>query len=163
MLVNPLRKLITASVAAVAALGFVIGSPVQAAAAVPTTAGTYAWTTAAPEHVAAINAAYSVIGTPYLAGGNTPAGYDCSGLVQWAYGQAGITLPRDSRGQQVMTTNVGAGAARPGDLVFWGSPVYHAAIYVGDGMVIHSPSSGKTVSVVPITWMGTPSSYGRIK
>ena len=104
-----------------------------------------------------------MIGSPYLAGGNTPDGFDCSGLVQWSFAEAGITLPRDSRGQQVFTFEIGSHALRPGDLVFWGSPVYHVAIYVGDGMVIHSPSPGRTVHVAQMKWMGTPSYYGRIK
>ena len=137
--------------------------PGHASAGVPTASGTYAWTTADPAHVAALNAAYSVIGSPYLAGGNTPAGFDCSGLVQWSFAEAGITLPRDSRGQQAFTSEIGSHALRAGDLVFWGSPVYHAGIYVGDDMVIHSPSPGRTVHVAEIKWMGTPSSYGRIK
>ena len=142
--------------------GFLLGTPGRVAAA-PTTAGTYEWTIADPSHVEALNAAYSMIGTPYRAGGSTPAGFDCSGFTRWSFAQAGISLPRDSRSQQSATLTIGAEAARPGDLVFWGSPVYHVGIYVGDGMVIHSPSSGRSVSVVPIKWMGTPSSYGRIK
>lgn len=153
----------TAIIAAISATCFAFGISAQAAAAVPTTAGTYAWTTADPGHVAALNAAYSMMGTPYRAGGSTPAGFDCSGFTQWSFAQAGISLPRDSRSQQSATLTIGAEAARPGDLVFWGSPVYHVGIYVGGDMVIHSPSSGRSVSVIPIKWMGTPSSYGRVK
>lgn len=157
------RRVAAAIVSAAATTSLVLLVPEHAAAGVPTTPGTYAWATADPDHVAAINAAYSMIGTPYLAGGNTPDGFDCSGLVQWSFAQAGITVPRDSRSQQASAFEIGSHALRPGDLVFWGSPVYHAAIYVGEDMVIHSPSSGRSVQVADISWMGTPSSYGRIK
>jgi cell wall-associated NlpC family hydrolase len=152
-----------AIVAAFSAIALGFGMSGQAAAAVPTTKGTYSWPTADAAHVKALNAAYSMIGTPYLAGGTTPAGFDCSGFTRWSFARAGISLPRDSRSQQSATLKIGAEAARPGDLVFWGSPVYHVGIYVGDDMVIHSPSSGRGVNVIPIRWMGTPSSYGRVK
>lgn len=157
------RRVATALVAALSAIAFAFGVSAPAGAAVPTTTGTYAWSKADPEHVAALNAAYSVIGTPWRAGGTTPAGFDCSGFTKWSFAQAGITLARDSRSQQAATLTIDPEIARPGDLVFWGDPVYHVGIYVGDGMVIHSPSAGRTVSVVPIKWMGTPSSYGRVK
>lgn len=153
----------TALVAAFSAIAFAFGVSTPAGAAVPTTKGTYGWVTADPAHVTALNAAYSMIGTPWRAGGTTPAGFDCSGFTQWSFKQAGITLARDSRSQQAGTLSIGKEALRPGDLVFWGSPVYHVAIYVGEDMVIHSPSAGRTVSVVPMKWMGTPSSYGRVK
>ena len=153
----------TALVAAFSAIAFAFGVSTPAGAAVPTTKGTYGWVTADPAHVAALNAAYSMIGTMYMPGGTTPAGFDCSGFTRWSFAQAGISLPRDSRSQQSATLTIGKEAARPGDLVFWGNPVYHVGIYVGDDMIIHSPSSGRGVSVIPIKWMGTPSSYGRVK
>lgn len=142
--------------------GFLLGTPGRVAAA-PTVAGTYEWPLADPTHVAALNAAYSMIGTPYRYGGTTPAGFDCSGFTQWSFAQAGYSLPRDSRSQQAWAFPVASGDLRPGDLVFWGSPVYHVAIYVGDGQIIHSPSSGKTVNVTLMRYLGTPSSYGRVK
>ena len=153
----------TALLAALSAFAFAFGVSAPAGAAVPTKPGTYAWSKADPEHVAALNAAYSMIGTMYLAGGSTPDGFDCSGFTKWSFARAGITLARDSRGQQAASLEIDPEIARPGDLVFWGDPVYHVGIYVGDDMVIHSPSSGRGVSVVPIKWMGTPSSYGRVK
>ncbi|HVA04928.1 MAG TPA: C40 family peptidase [Acidimicrobiales bacterium] len=107
---------------------------------------------------AAIWAASSQVGVPYVWGGETPlpatnAGFDCSGLVQWAYGQAGIALPRTAQEQHDATTPVTADQAQPGDLVFWndGTPsVQHVAIYVGAGIVLEAPSTGSVVSYAPI-------------
>ncbi len=149
----------TALVAAFSAIAFAFGVSTPAGAAVPTTTGTYAWVTADPAHVAALNAAYSMIGTPWRAGGTTPAGFDCSGFTQWSFKQAGITLARDSRSQQNATLTIGKEAARPGDLVFWGNPVYHVGIYGGKNRVWHSPRSGRTVGR---EWIWTRSvSFGR--
>lgn len=161
-----IRQTVAAMATAVTAAALLLGAPGQVAAepsTVPTVAGTYQWATADPSHVAALNAAYSMIGTPYRAGGATPAGFDCSGLVNWSFARAGIQLPRTSRSMAASTFAIGAHALRPGDLVFWGSPVYHVAIYVGDNQIIHSPRTGSSVIVRPMKWLGTPSSYGRVK
>ncbi len=103
---------------------------------------------------AAIWAAASQVGVPYVWGGETPlpaanAGFDCSGLVQWAYGQAGIALPRTAQQQHDAVTAVPAAQAQPGDLVFWNdgtTSVQHVAIYVGAGIVLEAPSTGSVVS-----------------
>jgi len=108
--------------------------------------------------VAAIWAAASQLGVPYVWGGETPvpdpaAGFDCSGLVQWAYGQAGIVLPRTAQAQYAAVTPVPAGDAQPGDLVFWDdgtTAVQHVAIYVGAGTVLQAPSTGSVVSYAPL-------------
>ena len=93
--------------------------------------------------------------TPYLWGGTTPAGFDCSGLVMFAYREAyGINLPRTSRQQFHAGTFIPANRSnqmRPGDLVFFsrtGRPenIHHVGIYVGNNRMIHAPSSGRTVS-----------------
>ena len=76
-------------------------------------------------------------------------GFDCSGLVQWAYGQAGIALPRTAQQQHDAVTPVAAAQAQPGDLVFWNdgtTSVQHVAIYVGAGIVLEAPSTGSVVS-----------------
>jgi cell wall-associated NlpC family hydrolase len=107
---------------------------------------------------AAIWAAASQVGVPYVWGGETPlpaanAGFDCSGLVQWAYGQAGITLPRTAQEQHDAVTPVAAAQVQPGDLVFWNdgtTSVQHVAIYVGAGIVLEAPSTGSVVSYAPM-------------
>jgi cell wall-associated NlpC family hydrolase len=111
-----------------------------------------------PAISAAIWAAALEIGVPYVWGGETPlpdrsAGFDCSGLVQWAYGKAGIALPRTAQDQYDAVTPVPASAVQPGDLVFWNdgtTSVQHVAIYVGQGLVLEAPSTGSVVSYAPL-------------
>jgi cell wall-associated NlpC family hydrolase len=106
----------------------------------------------------AVWAAASEVGVPYVWGGETPlpatnAGFDCSGLVQWAYAQAGIVLPRTAQQQHDAITPVPAALAQPGDLVFWNdgtTSVQHVAIYVGAGIVLEAPSTGSVVSYAPL-------------
>lgn len=107
---------------------------------------------------AAISAAMSRLGTPYRWGGTTPAGFDCSGLMLWAWAQAGVSLPRTSGAQQAYTQRISASQLQPGDLVFSGSPVYHVGMYIGGGQMIHSPHTGDVVKISAVR--GT--SYGRI-
>lgn len=111
-----------------------------------------------PAISSAIWAAALEIGVPYVWGGETPlpdpsAGFDCSGLVQWAYAKAGITLPRTAQDQYDAVTPVPAAAVQPGDLVFWNdgtTSVQHVAIYVGQGLVLEAPSTGSVVSYAPL-------------
>ncbi len=90
-----------------------------------------------------VNIAKQYIGIPYVYGGASPAGFDCSGLTQYVYGQAGISIPRTASGQQSAATPVSS--PQPGDLVFFGYPAYHVGIYVGNGMMIDSPKPGTSV------------------
>lgn len=99
----------------------------------------------------AISAAKSMLGTPYRWGGESPSGFDCSGLVVWAYRQAGRGgLPHSSRALVSMGRRISVGQLAPGDLVAYGSPVHHIGIYVGGGQYIHSPRTGDVVKISSI-------------
>jgi cell wall-associated NlpC family hydrolase len=102
--------------------------------------------TARGSSVLSIAARY--IGTPYVYGGTTPRGFDCSGYTRYVYAQLGISLPRTANEQMNATRRVSRSEARPGDLVFFvsGGRAYHNGIYAGNGMMYDSPRSGKTVS-----------------
>ncbi len=79
-------------------------------------------------------------GIMYQWGGSTPAGFDCSGYTQFAFAQAGIDIPRTTEAQRMASTPVST--PQPGDLVFYGAPAYHVAIYAGDGMIYDSGRAG---------------------
>ncbi|MEU6395328.1 NlpC/P60 family protein [Streptomyces sp. NPDC046939] len=102
---------------------------------------------------AALAAAQSALGKPYIWGANGPSGFDCSGLMQWSYGQAGVGLPRTSQAQRYAGRQVPLSQARPGDLVAYGSDAHHIAIYAGNGQVIHAPYPGAPVRYDPVGMM----------
>ncbi len=111
----------------------------------------------------ALVAAGSVLGDPYRWGGAAPGGFDCSGLVNWSFAHAGVELPRTSRALHASTTRISEDQLLPGDLVFFGSPVHHVGIYVGNALMVHSPRSGDVVRYAPIHRNGmSASSFGRI-
>lgn len=93
------------------------------------------------------------IGRPYRYGGTSPEGFDCSGLVQYVYRQAGISLPRSAREQFEVGREIDLDEAEPGDLLFYrfnGGKIDHVAVYVGDGRAVHAPSSGRQVLVAGV-------------
>lgn len=102
---------------------------------------------------AAVEAARSVIGRPYVWGANGPRGFDCSGLTQWSYAQAGVGLPRTSQAQRYAGRQVPLSEARPGDLVTYRSDASHVAMYVGNGQVVHAPYPGASVRYDPVGMM----------
>lgn len=88
-----------------------------------------------------VQLAYSLIGSPYVSGGNSPAGFDCSGFVQYLYSQIGISVSRSSSTQMYDGVAVSYENAQPGDILIWGyssGVPTHSAIYVGNGQMIHA-------------------------
>ncbi|MEQ0565973.1 NlpC/P60 family protein [Amycolatopsis sp. NEAU-NG30] len=98
----------------------------------------------------AVNAALSKLGSPYGWGDTGPNSFDCSGLMLWAYGKAGIKLPRSSREQSTFGAAVPRDQLQPGDLVFYYSPVSHVGMYIGDGKMVHAPDTGDVVKISPL-------------
>jgi cell wall-associated NlpC family hydrolase len=93
--------------------------------------------------------ALKMVGKPYRYGGASPAsGFDCSGLVQFSFRQAGVALPRSTGSQLITGTRVRLSSMRRGDLLFFdeeGKKKSHVGIYLGEGRFVHAPSSGKQV------------------
>ncbi len=102
---------------------------------------------------AALAAARSALGRPYVWGANGPSGFDCSGLVQWSYAQAGVALPRTSQAQAHAGRRVPLSQARPGDIVTYRADASHVGMYVGNGQVIHAPYPGAPVRYDPVGMM----------
>ncbi|MEV0490281.1 C40 family peptidase [Streptomyces atratus] len=102
---------------------------------------------------AAVMAVRQAVGRPYVWGASGPTGFDCSGLMQWAYAQAGVSLPRTSQAQRYAGHMVPLSQARPGDLVAYRSDAGHIGMYVGDGQVIHAPHPGAPVRYDPVGMM----------
>ncbi|GAA3811991.1 NlpC/P60 family protein [Streptomyces phyllanthi] len=102
---------------------------------------------------AALAAARSALGKPYVWGANGPGGFDCSGLVQWSYAQAGTGLPRTSQAQRHAGRQVPLSEARPGDLVLYRDDASHVGMYAGNGQVIHAPYPGAPVRYDPVDMM----------
>jgi cell wall-associated NlpC family hydrolase len=108
----------------------------------------------------AVNAAVSQLGVPYVWGGETAGqGFDCSGLVQWAWAQAGVSISRTTETEWDSLPQVSLDALEPGDLLFYfnldgDDAVDHVVMYVGNNTVIQAPSTGSTVSYSPIWYAG---------
>lgn len=100
-----------------------------------------------------VDAAMSKRGSAYVYGAAGPNTFDCSGLVQWAYGQAGKSIPRISSAQIYGGTPVPLNALQPGDIVGFYNGISHVGIYIGGGQVVHSPEAGDVVKVTPLSAM----------
>ncbi|WP_314147507.1 C40 family peptidase [uncultured Leifsonia sp.] len=91
--------------------------------------------------------AQQYIGTPYVYGGSTPAGFDCSGYVMYVYAQFGISLPHSVSGQAAMGKRISIADAQPGDLVIMDG---HDGFYAGNGNIMDAPDTGRSISIRPI-------------
>ncbi|WP_407699202.1 C40 family peptidase [Streptomyces alkaliterrae] len=101
----------------------------------------------------ALSAAQRALGSPYAWGQAGPSAFDCAGLTQWAYRQAGVSIPRTSQGQAHAGRRVPLSQAQPGDLVIYRADASHVAMYAGNGQVIHSPYPGAKVRYDPVNMM----------
>jgi cell wall-associated NlpC family hydrolase len=115
---------------------------------------------ASGQAAAAVRFAYAQLGKPYVYGGSGPSSYDCSGLTMQSWAAAGVGLPRTAAAQQSAIPAVSMADLEPGDLVFFGDPAYHTAIYIGGGRVIAAPHTGTVVQIQSLSY-DTPTSAGR--
>jgi cell wall-associated NlpC family hydrolase len=99
-----------------------------------------------PTHGGVVGVALSQLGTPYVWGGAAPGGFDCSGLVMWAYAQVGVSLPHSSYAQYGYGVPVSRDQLQPGDLVFFDG-LGHVGIYIGGGQFVHAPHTGDVVKI----------------
>jgi cell wall-associated NlpC family hydrolase len=106
-----------------------------------------------------VGIAMQYLGIPYVYGGSSPSGFDCSGFVMYVYAQIGVSLPHNAAAQYGYGTPVDRSQLQPGDLVFFNG-LGHNGIYVGGGSFIHSPHTGDVVKISSIsgwyssTWVG---------
>jgi cell wall-associated NlpC family hydrolase len=129
--------------------------PAPAPAPAPVAAGSSAAQTA-------VSTALAQVGKPYVWGAAGPGSFDCSGLTQYAYKAAGVSLPHSSSMQAGMGTPVSRSALQPGDLVFFYSPVSHVGMYIGNGQMVHASTAGEPVKVVALDSMPSYNSARRI-
>ena len=125
-------------------------SRAHAGEAVPVPSGVIAPSQAAQ---VAVDTALAQVGDPYVWGAGGPNAFDCSGLTQYAYSAAGVSLPHSSRSQAGMGQAVSRDQLQPGDLLFYYSPTSHVAMYVGNGQMVHASTAGKPVQVVSFNSM----------
>ncbi|WP_163744123.1 peptidoglycan hydrolase RipC [Mycolicibacterium madagascariense] len=102
------------------------------------------------EGMVAVQAALTRIGSPYSWGAAGPGAFDCSGLVMWAFGQAGVNLPHSSQALAQGGQPVSMDQMQPGDLITYYSDASHVGIYIGDGMMVHASTYGTPVRVAPV-------------
>lgn len=111
----------------------------------------------------AMQLALSKVGAPYVWGGQGPWGFDCSGLVAWAFRSAGYYLPGGSFNQIGYGSYVSYNSLQPGDLVFYGpGGSQHVAIYIGNGNVVQASNYNTGVHIASIWYIGSPTAYKRI-
>ncbi len=109
----------------------------------------------------AVQAALGQQGVPYRYAASSPGvAFDCSGLTAYAWGQAGVGLPHQSRAQYASTPRVPKESAQAGDLLFFYSPISHVSIYLGNGTHVHAPNTGSVVNVSSVNW-GKVTGVGR--
>lgn len=147
-----------------------VNATTTAASAQPANTSNYGQQTATPtgnsvaQQAVSLALQYAHMGIPYVWGGSSPAGFDCSGLTQYIYHQLGININRTAAAQVANTTTKPVSQAQPGDLLFWGngSGVYHVAIYIGNNQFVAAPQPGENVDVETISPYFMPSFAGTV-
>ncbi|MGW5359183.1 C40 family peptidase [Actinopolymorpha pittospori] len=115
----------------------------------------------------AVTYAMAQLGEPYVFGADGPGSWDCSGLTMKAWARAGVSMPHFARGQYWQSTPIRTGDLQPGDLLFWANnprdsnTIYHVALYLGDGKMVHAPRPGRSVEVKSMWYMGAPTHLAR--
>lgn len=112
--------------------------------------------------VTAVNAALSKQGSTYVFGAKGPSQFDCSGLIQYAYKQAGIDLPASTKSQVSIGKQVPESQLKPGDVIFFYNSASHNGLYIGGGKMVHAPTEGQDVTVEEVKYMGQIHSVRRI-
>lgn len=108
-----------------------------------------------PLGVRAVRIARQQLGVPYVYGGSSPSGFDCSGLVSWVYGRLGVGLPHNAAALYGVGRRISLASMRPGDLVFF-SGLGHVGLYIGHGRMIHAPQSGRNVEIEALGSRSSP-------
>jgi len=121
------------------------------------TSATYTGPTSTPAGKA-VQFVYEQLGKPYLWGGTGPGAYDCSGLVQAAWGVAGVSIPRTTGEQVGALPTIPRSALQPGDLIYFNGAT-HVAMYVGNGMIIDAPRTGEVIRMLPLSTDWYTSNY----
>ncbi len=115
------------------------------------------------EAAVAVSAALSQLGVPYVFGGASPSrGFDCSGLMYWAWAQAGVWIPRPADYQRDDAIPIAFEQLEPGDLVFYGEPVSHVSMYIGNELIVDAPQTGDVVQIKTMWYSSKPMTYGRV-
>ena len=137
-----------AALAAQKAAAAAAAAQAQANRATVVTGGGGGVTSSSGSHGGVVGIAQRYLGVPYVWGGASPSGFDCSGLAMYCYAQVGISLPNNAAMQYASITHVAHGSEQPGDLVFFGysaGGIHHVGIYVGGGSMIDAPYTGAVV------------------
>jgi cell wall-associated NlpC family hydrolase len=138
-----------------------VGGFLAASAGAPVNVGTAA-ATVSGRRAQVLQEASTWLGVPYLFGGNTRHGIDCSGFTLQVFATVGVHLPRVSYLQAKRGKRVSAAKAQPGDLVCFGAPVDHVGIYLGNGQMINAPHTGAVVRTEPVDYGAHPIQYRNV-